>query len=978
MNHLPWLLASKRTAVGLILGLLAFTVQLTSHDVFAQKGIGGRPFESKIEPFKPPEKVGSPERLKKHEASSPAVERLNDPIRLKSNSQMTGSAPLRRIGRPIASVGIRPPSARPLGPKFITILPKSVDAYRNTFGKDPSKEASLELESLADQFTQLNKSSQNLGSSRDGYRELRESFRKAAEAGHDSVIVVGHSIGGPNGSRELKLPDGSKLKLQELYEWAASEHLECRIATCHGKDFGIDAPVSLGRVLRLVADLAQPTVAVPSDAPVVTSNASTNSKAVSNWDIWDNNFSFQRDELGYNNVILVGATRGVDGYLHVWESVRARPFWIALMSWLVLIAGIVGNASVMWWMHRQDIVTFGSLHEMERETAERFRQSSKLALATAIASILTLAVALIATEMGRQERAYNAATGWMSQRSSVDLPALGGVGLMALSALAGRVDPSRAWVARLIHSLSGAVAGTLAAFLVVMMIVGSIGLVFIVLWGNILNALVCWFNGYDKLSGMAIASLRWWAVLSAGISSLFAFHGTYQGLLAGYCDLPVFLAVRVGVENLKTGRPLCDPPEALMTFVSNVWCFMSEKGPLALMLALLWMWIGLPVHFLAMIVGFVLYPNSPVEETSVGWSAVISAGIIAVAAVAFLVGHLVAQRHQKQQGHKASFKESMDSTSVHSSTTTSPVQSDKANSEATNAGTAIQSGRCFSVTPDGVATLVPDSEIKSSVWSEKADAKEMNSVAPIQGGRCFSVTPDGVATLNPDAATDETPHELQPGLGREGLSWFESFVGVVVALIIVVVPSAIYVYARIDDPAYTAGTLVEFVGVDSSDPTVPLNLVTQFKYPPTVPVYQVPVVLTQELHEMWFDREGADGVLSHIDIGRHRSSLFAATQTQGSGRIPDQLERRRLLRGPSGVVFRLGVEEEGIVDGLVVKGSRGEVIADDQGGFGDRAVLIRLLPDPGLGEDRRVVVVARASDVRPMFPKADSSQSVLP
>ena len=89
-------------------------------------------------------------------------------------------------------------------------------------------------------------------------------------------------------------------------------------------------------------------------------------------------------------------------------------------------------------------------------------------------------------------------------------------------------------------------------------------------------------------------------------------------------------------------------------------------------------------------------------------------------------------------------------------------------------------------------------------------------------------------------------------------------------------------------------------------------------------------------------------------------------------------DRQLLLRGPSGVVFSRKSAGEEIVDGLVVKGSRGEVIADDQGGRGDRAVLIRLLRDPRLGEDPKVVVVARASDLRVLTANAHSAQSELP
>ena len=391
---------------------------------------------------------GAVARPPTYKPNSSAVVRLSEPVRWKFTSRMTGSAPLRPIGQPIASVGAKPPSVSTSGPRIVTIFPKSGrtdqhhEAYKNTFGgKTPSKAESHELDSLIGRFGEK---SQNLGSIRDGPEQLRQSFRDAKAAGHDSVIVVGHSIGKANGPRELKLPDGSTVKLEEVYEWAAAEHLECRVATCYGRDFGIDAPISLGRVARLLADLAQPTATKPSEAADETSKTSTNPGPVSDWDDWDDRFSLRRDELGYNDIILVGATRDGVGRLHIWESVRARPIWIVLSSWLLLVAGILANASVMRWMHRQELGSFGSLNEMECEAAERFRQSRKLARATAVASVLTLAVALMAAELARQDRSYNAATGWTAQRSTVNLLALVGVGLMSLSALAGRVDPSRA------------------------------------------------------------------------------------------------------------------------------------------------------------------------------------------------------------------------------------------------------------------------------------------------------------------------------------------------------------------------------------------------------------------------------------------------------------------------------------------------------------------------------------------------------
>ena len=359
-----------------------------------------------------------------------------------------------------------------------------------------------------------------------------------------------------------------------------------------------------------------------------------------------------------------------------------------------------------------------------------------------------------------------------------------------------------------VQALSGAVAGTLATFLISLKNVGTLGLALVVVWGNLLHAIACWYNGFGKLPGLAIASLWWWAVLSVGISALVAICGTYQGFLAGYFDLPVFLAVRVGVEGLKTRRPLRHPPRAITDLLRAIWSFVVSAISIVVGLASFWMMMSIAVYVLAVIILSGIDSNSPVKDASEWWGVAIGSVITTLAALAFLIGFLVDRWRQQLPSEG-----SVDVASVHSSTTIPPTpmqppmqQSAKTNVEPIGAGKAIRDGRCFIVTPDGVATLIPE------------------------------------------AATNETSPDPGLGLKSESEPWSTALVWVVLALI-VLVPSAIYVNSLIDDPPYPVGTLVEFVGAEPGG-AVDMIGFRDFLDPPTVPVYQVPSVLTLQIDEI--------------------------------------------------------------------------------------------------------------------------------
>jgi hypothetical protein len=853
--------------------------------------------------------------------------------------RMPGSAQLWPIGKPFATqTDASPPLGGAAGPKIVLVLPRSGptyehnEAFRNTFDRSPSKLASREIDALIGRFGD---NAHNLGTSRDGRQQLRQSFRDAVADGYDSAVVVGHSIGNAGGRRELKLPDGSKVKLEEIHEWAATEGLqECRVITCYGRAFGIDAPVALGKVARLLSNLTYP-VKINSSKPeeFATINTASSSKTNTNpansnaWDDWDDQFSQRRDRLGYSDVILVGATRSEDGRLHVWESIRARPTWLALSSWLILIAGILANASVMWWMHRQELGSADSLEKIEYEAAERFRRSSKLALVTAVASGITLMLAIVAIVLVWHELQYNAATGQSAFFSMVNVPAPLGVSLMTLSALAGRVDPGRAWLARIIHALTGAVAGAVATILNTFKRVGVFGLAAFV-WVNVLHAIACWYNGFDKLPALAVASLWWWLVICSGIAALAALYGTYQGLIAGYFDLPVFLAVRVGVNRLESSRPLRHVPKAITIFREAIFFLVG----IAFSIALGWFVSCFALKIVAMIILFCLDPNRPVEAPSTWWGVAVGSVLTILVTLVFFVSFLLDRLRRWRKNQNPQLEGAAHVTKVPS--------------------------------PSKLAPTVTWGQIQPA--AESIESGYAGSVR--HSAQCFYVTPDGIVKLSLEETADEATPDPSVRLKFESGPWPRAL-GWVIIVLILLVPSAIYVNSIIDDPPYTVGTRVEFVGVETNGADGDIEQIIAFLYPPTVPVYQVQAAQTLPMDKIIRDYRMENGFGLDLGLGPFSSSLLTPEQVKDR-LLKEQTARARreemqqLLRGPSGVVFRREPRAEGIIDGVVVKRSRGEVIADDQGGRGDRGVLVRLIRDPGMGEDPGVVVVARAADLR--------------
>jgi hypothetical protein len=268
-----------------------------------------------------------------------------------------------------------------------------------------------------------------------------------------------------------------------------------------------------------------------------------------------------------------------------------------------------------------------------------------------------------------------------------------------------------------------------------------------------------------------------------------------------------------------------------------------------------------------------------------------------------------------------------------------------------------------------VAEAPPSSSPRATIQAP-ASAEVPQARRPIPSGRLWIAGPEGLE-LAPESSQPD------PGLGlrAEPGPWARA-VGWAALALIILAPSVIYVYNLIDHPAFPVGARVEFVGAgfdegaDGDELSRMMGFVDRILYPPLTPVYQVPVDSTLPLERIANDLRSTApfmpdpfplfGGLDADEIqdrSRHLKELIEASERER--------ERERRLRGPSGIVFRRGSATGPVTEGVVVKGSRGVIVADDQGGKEDRAVLVQLLRDPTLGDDPGVVVVARSADLRP-------------
>ena len=73
----------------------------------------------------------------------------------------------------------------------------------------------------------------------------------AHAGGQTAVIVLGHSVGAPDGSRSLVLPDGGRVPFDTVLRMAAERDLDCRVVSCFSQQVGVDRLLDLTDARRL-------------------------------------------------------------------------------------------------------------------------------------------------------------------------------------------------------------------------------------------------------------------------------------------------------------------------------------------------------------------------------------------------------------------------------------------------------------------------------------------------------------------------------------------------------------------------------------------------------------------------------------------------------------------------------------------------------------------------------------------------------
>jgi hypothetical protein len=896
--------------------------------------------------------------------------------------------------------GTPPLTAEPVfNPKVVTVIPEEPVGFRNVFGR-PDREGQLgDIRDLGRSLTPKN--GKNLGGVGVDVDAVRASFREARAQGHDTVILVGHSTGRPGQERSLPLPGGDRVGVDQLHKMAAEEGVNLRLVTCFGRDFGVQEQLSLGNALRLVQQGIQSVEVIP-DVPAGGGSsgagaADTTGHAGAGLSTWDTRVIGDQKRLGLSDVVIYGSVHDGRSGLRIWESACRRPFWLGATAWLLLAGGLAANALVMRWQRRQMVGGYESLDAMEAGVAEVLSATDRHRRAMRLGVPLTLGLAVLAAMLIRLDRWHGAVLGRESSAWFVNVPAALGVVVMLVAALAARVQAGRSGLGRVVLGLSGAIAGGVYAALVGAAVVGGLGLVPLLVI-NLLHVIACFFNGFARFPRMAIPTVLWWSVITAGAAGLAVLYGVYQGALAGFHDLPLLLALRNGAGRLVVRD--AGAPQYTYGHVTPAGRAGGALGSAAA-IALGSFSVGLVAYgtFSGVISLYQFVRDDPsFTPDDANRLAIAAAGVLTVMSLFFFgVGFVLS----------------------------SPKNP------------APETGAPVNQSPATLTKLKHETGRVAEAAREAGSAGAVSDTAGLAFGNGSEYLAVATGAPKPSAATGSTGGTTRPRLTlSESLG---AAVGLAVLAAFVVGLAINYVYSLVDATPFPAGARVTLVrdAVDREPrfPDMPeIDEIRARMYPPTVQVYHVPSEQTMPLELVERrpsepgsllafplfpptplppatagraktpppkDREVPAtvedlGSLTATDLEKagvsaaatvehskkealdklakeviHAKQREAAADTparkvvnarEGSS-APDSTRRDR-LRGPSGVVFvDRGAAGEGLVYGEVVEGSHAVIVADDQGGKDNRGVLIRLFRDPALGDDPRVEVVVRAANL---------------
>ncbi|HYH69039.1 MAG TPA: hypothetical protein VD866_30370, partial [Urbifossiella sp.] len=448
------------------------------------------------------------------------------------------------------------PLVHPAGtPRFQTVnlVPKEPRAYSETFGRRPTTEEIAEVTAEVGRLEV--EGAVSLGGRTDGAPQLRTLFGRFAREGTSDVIILGHSVRGADGGREIVFSNGARAKETDIMTWAAEHGLGCRVVTCYSQSVGLGSPIRLGVARQLIRNAIAEQSARPAETPADGSVRS------SSLDRWDGSFSRGRDAAGASDWAVLGSSPAPGGGVMVWESLRRRPAWMGALGWAMVVIGGVANALVMWRIRRQSTQGVGSIEEAAdyiRVTFDHWRRGRR---ATAVLTVIAIvAIGQTVWLVGR-EAEFDHLQGKEWGETWRWGPAVIGAALTCLATLSCRVDPTTSWVGRVAHGASGGVAGGLTAGALVFLC-GAAAAVLVLLWVNLLNLAVYHLNGFGHLGRWARDGALRALLLCVIVSGLGAVYGVVKGALAGYLGLPVFQAIRprLGSLHSDTSSTPTSPP----------------------------------------------------------------------------------------------------------------------------------------------------------------------------------------------------------------------------------------------------------------------------------------------------------------------------------------------------------------------------------------------------------------------------------
>ncbi len=430
--------------------------------------------------------------------------------------------------------------------QILSVFPETEVAYANLFGRNGSREA---LARLAEQIERLRAAGAlNLGQAGNGTPQLYEAIAQAARNGKSAVILTGHSI--PlNGERFLVLGDGTKAALADIHAQAAKAGVSCRILTCHGRDFGIDDLLTVREACDLLLHVTQPHVIEPAIGRETADSIRAGIvPAADQLDAWDAEVDRERERRQARGIILTGASPDEGGDLIVWESVLRRPnrTWIGVG---LLLAGLATTCWGMWLTQNQLGRSVTSVDELTSVIAWQFWWTRRWKALTA-GLVLVLAVAAAAW-MIHTEAQLDRAEGLPVQFSALDWVGLAGAALVLLAALACRLDPRVSPLGRLVHTLTGSVAGGVCVFVLWLILLGIAALALFLL-ANLVHVIACLTNvtGFKRFPTLFGDSLFWAVVIPLAGAALGSIPGFFVGAWAGYRAKPVYLTVPAVIADM--------------------------------------------------------------------------------------------------------------------------------------------------------------------------------------------------------------------------------------------------------------------------------------------------------------------------------------------------------------------------------------------------------------------------------------------